>query len=311
MLESPARAKTWPALPYENWKDTLATLHMWLQIIGKIRLAQEPMVNHWWQVALYVTARGLTTSLMPYAPGRAFQIDFDFVEHVLCIKECDGGMREVRLEPMPVAEFYAKVMVALDELDLPVQIRAMPCEVAQAVPFDRDYSHAAYDAQYAHRFWRVLVQADRLCRIFRGRFTGKVSPVHLFWGAPDLAVTRFSGRTAPPHPGGIPNMADWVTREAYSHEVSSAGFWPGGYGIDASFYSYAYPEPSGFNTAAVQPGAAYYDAQLREFLLPYEAVRTSADPDAMVLSFLQATYAAAADLAGWDRAALEHTPLTR
>ncbi len=304
MIGSQTSSETWPVLHYDEWKDTLATLHMWTQIVGKIRLAQEPLINHWWQVPLYVSARGLTTSPMPYK-ARAFQIDFDFIDHTLSIEECDGGETEFALEPMPVAHFYQEIMERLHSLNIDVKITTTPCEVPDAIPFDRDYTHASYDKDYAHRFWRVLLQADRLFKQFRSRFIGKVSPVHFFWGAPDLAVTRFSGRPAPPHPGGIPNLADWVTREAYSHEVSSAGFWPGGFGIDAMFYSYAYPEPQGFPQAHVEPGAAFYNTQLKEFMLPYEAVRESEDPDAAVLSFLQSTYEAAADLGHWDRAALE------
>jgi hypothetical protein len=278
---------------------------MWLQIVGKIRMKQETHVNHWWEVALYVSARGLTTSPMPYKDLRAFEIDFDFVDHLLCVRDCDGGKTSFALEPMSVAAFYAKVMEALRSLDIDVSIRTMPCEVADAIPFDRDHTHASYDKTYAQRFWRVLLQADRLFKIFRARFIGKVSPVHLFWGAPDLAVTRFSGRLAPPHPGGFPNLADWVTRDAYSHEVSSAGFWPGNASLDASFYSYAYPEPDGLSKASIQPDAGYYNTQFREFILPYETVRQSNDPDGMVLGFLQSTYEAAANLGKWDRAALE------
>jgi hypothetical protein len=281
---------------------------MWLQIVGKIRMRQEAHVNHWWEVVLYVTTRGLATTPMPYKDLRAFQIDFDFVDHALSVRDCDGGNVSFALEPMPVAQFYAKLMAALRSLDIDVPIWTMPNEVGDAIPFELDYTHASYDKSYAHRFWRVLLQADRLFKIFRSRFIGKVSPVHLFWGAPDLAVTRFSGRRAPPHPGGFPNLADWVTRDAYSHEVSSAGFWPGGYGMDACFYSYAYPQPEGFAQARVLPDAASYDAQLREFVLPYEAVRQSADPDAAVLAFLQSAYEAAADLAKWNRADLEREP---
>jgi Family of unknown function (DUF5996) len=305
MAQTRSATETWPALPYDEWKDTLATLHMWLQVVGKIRLKQEMHVNHWWQVVLYVSARGLTTSAMPYKDGRAFQIDFDFIDHVVSFEECDGATISFALEAMPVAQFYAKVMESLRSLSIDVSISTKPNEVPQAIPFDQDYTHAAYDKTYAHRFWRVLLQADRLFKVFRSRFIGKVSPVHLFWGAPDLAVTRFSGRRAPPHPGGIPNLADSATREAYSHEVSSAGFWPGGYGTDAAFYSYAYPEPEGFAQAHAEPSVVYYNTQLREFMLPYDIVRQSNDPDAMVLAFLQSTYEAAATLGKWDRAALE------
>ena len=305
MLEQPSTAEAWPSLHYEDWKDTLETLHMWTQIVGKIRLAHEPMVNHWWQVTLYVTSRGLTTGPMPCTGSRTFQIDFDFLDHVLWIADCNSARSQIALRPMPVAEFYAEVLRRLDELGIPTKIRAIPNEVPDAIPFDEDYTHASYDKEYVHRFWRVLVQADRLCKAFRGRFVGKDSPTHFFWGAFDLAVTRFSGRPAPPHPGGFPNIPDWVMREAYSHEVSSCGFWPGGYGVDAVFYAYAYPEPEGFAQAQAEPPEAYYNTQLREFMLPYEAVRQSANPDDMVLSFFQTTYEAAADLAGWDRTALE------
>ena len=295
--------ETWPSLPYESWKDTLATLHLWLQVVGKIRLALAPMVNHWWQVTLYVTPRGLTTSAIP-SGERMFQIDFDFIDHVLEVSTSDGKRARFALEPMPVSQFYQSVMDALNALEIDVSIRTTPCEMPDVIPFERDEVHASYDREYAHRFSRALQQADRVLGIFRGRFIGKVSPVHLFWGAPDLAVTRFSGRVAPPHPGGFPNMADWITREAYSHEVSSAGWWPGGAGMEPMFYSYAYPEPAGFAQAAVSSGA-YYHEQLREFVLPYETVRTSNDPDALLLAFLQTTYAAAATLAKWDRSALE------
>jgi hypothetical protein len=307
MVQSRSDIQTWPPLPYAEWQDTLATLHMWLQIVGKIRLSQEPLVNHWWQVPLYVTARGLTTSAMPYE-SRYFQIDFDFIDHVLRVQECYGEEVQLALKPMSVAEFYERVMDMLHSLDIYVTIRATPNEVPDAIPFEKDDTHKSYDPAYAHRFWRVLLQADRLFKMFRSRFIGKVSPVHFFWGAPDLAVTRFSGRRAPPHPGGFPNMPDWVTREAYSHEVSSAGFWPGGYGVDASFYSYAYPEPEGYGQAHVEPSAAYYHTQLHEFLLPYDAVRECEDPDAMVMSFLQTTYEAAANLGKWDRVDLERVP---
>jgi len=296
--------ETWPVLPYREWRDTIATLHLWLQVVGKIRLAQAPMVNHWWQVTMYVTPRGLTTSAIPYR-DRTFRIDFDFIDHVLEIEECDGKTVRLPLEPMPVADFYCSVMESLKSLGIEITIRTTPCELVEVIPFEKDYTHASYDRNYAHLFWRALLQADRLLNIFRGRFIGKVSPVHFFWGAPDLAVTRFSGRTAPPHPGGFPHMADWITREAYSHEVSSAGWWPGAGEIEPLFYSYAYPVPVGFAEARVEPEAAFFHPQLKEFVLPYEAVRRSSDPDAMVLAFLQTTYEAAANLAHWDRAALE------
>ncbi len=295
----------WPELRHEDWSPTQQTLHLWTQVVGKIRLRQEPLVNHWWNVTLYVTPRGLTTSAMPHASGRTFAIDFDFVARELVIQDCDGARRSFALESMTVAAFYERVMRELEDLGLHVAIDPRPNEIPDAIPLDRDTLHHTYDADAAERFWRVLLQADRLCRIFRARFLGKVSPVHFFWGSFDLAVTRFSGRIAPPHPGGIPNLPDWVTREAYSHEVQSVGFWPGGYGMDALFYSYAYPVPNGFEAARVRPASAAWNAQLREFVLPYEAVRRSSDPDAEVLAFFDSTYEAAADLAAWDRSTLE------
>jgi hypothetical protein len=294
----------WPQLRYEDWKETLATLHLWLQIVGKIRLALAPMMNHWWQTTLYVTARGLTTSAMPYGT-RTLQIDFDFLGQRLVVNECHGNTTGFDLGPMTVARFYEQLMHLLESIDVRIRIWKTPAEIADGIPFDRDETHKTYDGEYAERFWRALLQADRIFKIFRSRFVGKSSPVHFFWGAPDLAVTRFSGRTAPPHPGGFPNMADWVTREAYSHEVSSAGFWPGGFGNEALFYSDAYPEAEGFRDAPVSPPGARYDAQLREFVLPYEAVRNAADRDAALLAFLQNTYEAAANAAHWDRSALE------
>jgi hypothetical protein len=301
-----ARVEMWPALPYEAWKDTYATLHLWTQIVGKIRLAQTPWINHSWHVTLYVTPRGLTTSPIPYGE-REFQIDFDFIDHALLIQTSDGETRRLALEPRSVAEFYDALMAALAEAGIHVRIYGRPNEVANPIPFREDRAHAAYDADYAQRFWRVLLQADRVFKQFRTRFGGKVSPVHFFWGSFDHAVTRFSGRTAPPHPGGIPNLPDAVTREAYSHEVSSAGFWPGSSGVDyPAFYSYAYPAPAGFATTPVRPEAAFFHKQLGEFILPYDAVRTSETPDAMLLEFLQTTYEAAANAAKWDRAALEY-----
>jgi hypothetical protein len=303
-----AQAESWPTLPYEAWQDTCATLHLWTQIVGKIRLAKTPWTNHSWHVTLYVTPRGLTTSSIPY-DGRAFQIDFDFIEHALLIQTSDGAARRLALEPKSVADFYDQLLASLAELDLRVRIHGSPNEVANPIPFREDRAHAAYDANYAQRFWRVLLQADRVFKQFRARFCGKVSPVHFFWGSFDHAVTRFSGRTAPPHPGGIPNLPDAVTREAYSHEVSSAGFWPGGGTVDyPAFYSYAYPTPAGFAAMPVRPDAAFFHEQLGEFILPYDAVRHAEEPDAVLLDFLQTTYEAAADAAGWDRAALEYGP---
>lgn len=296
----------WPNLPLAEWRDTYATLHRWGQIVGKIRLACASPINHWWHVTLYVTSRGLTTSPMPHG-GRSFQIDFDFVDHRLVITTTDGEVRSLALAPMTVADFYSGLMNTLQELELPVAIWPMPVEIPDPiVPFPEDREHASYDPDAANRFWRILVQADRVLTGFRGRFLGKASPSHFFWGGFDLAATRFSGRTAPPHPGGIPNCGDFVAREGYSHEVSSAGFWPGGGAIDeAAFYSYAYPEPAGFREARVEPAEAYYHSRLGEFVLPYEAVRRSSDPVGDLEAFLQTTYEAAADRGGWDRARLE------
>ena len=297
--------EAWPPLPLEGWRDTYAALHLWTQIVGKIRLALSPWMNHGWQVTLYVTARGLGTSPIPHG-SRTFELDFDFLESALFVRASDGGIGRVALEGQPVASFYRRLMAEMERLGLPVRINKRPNEVADPVPFDEDERPRSYDADAARRFWRVLVQADRVFRIFRGRFLGKASPVHFFWGAPDLAVTRFSGRLAPPHPGGIPNLPDTVTRDAYSHEVSSCGFWPGGGPVAYPvFYSYAYPEPAGFPTAVVGPAAAFYSGDLKEFLLPYDAVRESKAPDDTLLEFLQSTYEAAADRAGWDRKALE------
>ncbi|ALP54535.1 hypothetical protein Tel_16020 [Candidatus Tenderia electrophaga] len=295
----------WPELPFAAWRDTCATLHLWTQIVGKIRLAQTPWINHSWHVPLYVSGRGLSTSPIPYG-GSAFQIDFDFIDHALLIHSSDCLSRRVPLRPQSVADFYRALMATLGELGLDIRINPMPNEIPDAIRFDQDTTHDHYDAESVTRFWRALVQVDRVFKEFRARFLGKCSPVHFFWGSFDLAVTRFSGRPAPPHPGGFPNMPDWVAREAYSHEVSSAGFWPGGGGIDhAAFYSYAYPTPNGFAEAPVRPSAAYFSKQLGEFILPYDDVRQAASPDELLLGFLQSSYAAAADLAQWDRDALE------
>jgi len=305
MQSGPSREQTWPELPLEAWAGTCATLHLWIQIAGKIRLTLSPRVNHSWHVPLYVTSSGLTTSPIPHG-GRTFQIDFDFIAHRLHISVSDGSTGGFPLEPQTVAEFYRRLMSELQRLGLPVRIHNKPNEVADAIPFDRDEAHRSYDAEYANRFWRILFQADRVMKEFRGRFIGKCSPVHLFWGALDLAVTRFSGRTAPRHPGGIPNLPDEVTREAYSHEVSSCGFWPGSAPIAyPAFYSYAYPEPPGFADTPVKPAAAFYSADFHEFILPYSAVRESESPDRTLLEFFQSTYEAAANLAKWDRAGLE------
>jgi hypothetical protein len=302
----PLAGDPWPALPFAAWKDTCATLHLWTQIVGKIRLAQTPWLNHSWHVPLYVTARGLTTSPIPYG-GAAFQIDFDFIDHVLWVRTSDGQFRQLMLAPRPVAEFYTELFAALAGLGLDIRIDTMPCEIADCIRFDQDRVHAAYDRDYANRFWRVLLSAHNVLAHFRTGFIGKASPVHFFWGSFDLAVTRFSGRRAPRHPGGVPHLPNAVAQEAYSHEVSSAGFWPGGGGpIDyAAFYSYAYPAPEGLAAAAVKPPKAFYSKELGEFILPYDAVRTAPDPAHALMEFLQSTYDAAADLAKWDRANLE------
>ena len=299
----------WPALPQAAWSDTCATLQLWMQIVGKVRLALMPTINHTWNVTLYPTVRGLTTAPMPHGT-RMLQIDFDFIEHVLLLQTSDGDRRTIPLEPMTVAAFYQQVKAALDEFHTPVRIWHMPVEVAQPIPFEQDNTHQAYDPEYAQRFWRVLLQTTRVFTIFRARFTGKVSPVHLFWGALDLACTRFSGRPAPTHPS-MPGLPDRVTRDAYSHEVSSCGFWPGAPGIEPIFYSYAYPEPPGYAQSSIAPAQAHFDSTLGEFVLPYEAMRQSADPDSALLQFLQSTYDAAANCAHWDRAALEAAPKHR
>ena len=295
----------WPELPYAAWKDTCETLHLWTQVIGKVRLALTPWLNHSWHVTLYVTTRGLGTPPIAHL-GRDFTIEFDFIDHVLWLRTSDGHFRQLMLKPMTVAEFYADVLVALRELGIDARINEMPNEIPGAVPFPDDRAHASYDRDFVQRFWRVLLSAQDVFSHFRTGFLGKVSPVHFFWGSFDLAVTRFSGRKAPPHPGGVPNLPDAVAREAYSHEVSSAGFWPGGGAIDyPAFYSYAYPAPDGFAAAKVQPAEAFFSKELGEFILPYDAVRTAREPEAALMAFLQSTYQAAADLAKWDRRDLE------
>jgi hypothetical protein len=299
-------SQDWPPLAYADWADTAETLHLWTQVVGKVRMALTPAVNHWWHVPLYVTARGLTTSPMPVG-GRSVEIVLDFVDDALRVLCSDGREEAFPLEPMSVAAFYAKTMAALARVDAAVRIWTMPCEVEHPTPFEEDEVHASYDAQAARRFWRTLVQADRVFRLFRGRFLGKASPVHFFWGSFDLAVTRFSGRRAPPHPGS-PLLPASVSREAYSHEVSSCGFWPGAPGVEALFYAYAYPQPLGFEAAAVRPRIARWDGALGEFVLPYEAMRQAKSPDFALLIFLQSTYEAAADLARWPRAELERHP---
>ena len=297
-----ARANTeeWPPLPLEEWKDTCATLHMWTQIVGKIRLAQTPLVNHWWNVPLYVSARGLTTSAMPYKQI-SFEMEFDFLEHVLAINGSDGGNAIVALKPKSVAVFYQEVMAALQQLGITVRIRKIPVEIPDPIPFDEDEQHAAYDPEYANRFWRVLLLSDKILQDFRARFIGKCSPVHFFWGSFDLAVTRFSGRPAPPRPD-----ADLITREAYSHEVISHGFWPGQGPLQkAAFYSYTAPAPAGLADANIRPAEAFYNSEMSLFLLLYEDVRTADDPGKALMEFCQSTYEAGANLAKWDRAALD------
>ncbi|WKW51335.1 DUF5996 family protein [Rhodomicrobium lacus] len=303
-------SRDWPDIPYAAWKDTAATLQLWMQIVGKVRLALTPWLNHSWHVPLYVTSRGLDTSPIPYG-ARTFEIAFDFQDHVLTITTSEGSRRELNLEPKTVADFQARLMETLGSLDIAVNIYEIPSEIPDAIPFRADNLHRDYDRDAAHRFWRALVQVDRVLKLFRTGFIGKCSPVHFFWGSFDLAVTRFSGRRAPLHPGGVPGVSDDVTREAYSHEVSSAGFWPGGNGIDyPAFYSYAFPTPDDFKRRPVEPEAAFFSDALGEFLLPYDAVRTAADPDSRLIAFLQSTYDAAATTARWDREALE-CPLGR
>jgi hypothetical protein len=298
----------WPPLKYDEWADTAETLHMWTQVVGKIRMEKSPSVNHCWHVTLYVTSRGLSTLSMPNGNG-SFEIEFDFVDHRLRITTSEGEDREFKLQPMTVASFYERTMDALAELKIDVEINTMAQEVADPIAFDLDTKHQSYDADAVNRFWRAMVQTSRVFSEFRSDFLGKVSPIHFFWGAIDLAMTRFSGRIAPLH-GPAPGLPLSVVREAYSHEVCSAGFWPGGGGADAAFYSYAYPEPDGYPNAAVRPAAAFYSGDLHEFLLPYEAVRTSASPDDALMQFLRSTYEAAANLGRWDRKALErgHAP---
>ena len=296
----------WPALPYDDWKDTLATLHMWSQVVGKVRLVQSPWLNHSWHVPFYLTARGLTTSTIPYE-SRTFEVEFDFIDHLLRIGTSDGLTRTLGLQPKSVASFYREFFAALAGLGLNIQIRPIPNEVPDAIPFEQDETHSSYDAPAVTRCWRALSQADRVLKQFRSRFLGKCSPVHFFWGSFDLAVTRFSGAPAPEHPGGIPNCPDWVTRDAYSHEVYSCGFWPGNEAMPmAIFYAYAYPQPAGLASATVRPAAASYDTTFGEFILPYEVVRNSPQPDAVLLDFFQSTYEAVADLAKWKRSELEY-----
>jgi hypothetical protein len=298
----------WPELPVAAWRETYATLHLWTQIVGKIRLTRTPWLNHSWHVVLYVTARGLTTSPIPDGV-RTFQIDFDFIDHVLRISVSDGAERQFALAGQSVASFYTAVMAALAELGIHIVIDEMPSELTDPIRFPEDQKHASYDPDAVQRFFQILVNVDRVFKQFRTGFLGKASPVHFFWGSFDLAVTRFSGRRAPRHPGGVPNLPDDVACEAYSHEESSAGFWPGSGAIDyPAFYSYAYPEPPGFRAVKVRPEAAFFSEALGEFILPYDAVRTAAQPDQALLAFLQSTYEAAANTAKWDRDTLECTP---
>lgn len=299
-----ARNEAWPELPVDSWQPTRDTLILWLQVVGKIRIARTPLLNHWWNAPLYLTARGLTTSLMPAGAGRSFAIDLDLLDHHLAVTTTRGESRSMRLEPMTVRDFYIGLTELLDGMGLATEIWPVPVELPDAIPFPDDTSHHSYDPRSVTAFWRTLVEVERVFDEFRARFVGKSSPVHLFWGALDLATTRFSGRPAPPHPGGMPNCGPQVMHEAYSHEVSSAGYWPGGDG-EGIFYSYAYPEPDGYRTIPAGPEAARFDEVLGEFVLPYTGVRTAPDPDAVLLEFLQQTYEAAADTAGWDRATLE------
>lgn len=295
----------WPSLRVDDWEPTRRSLHMWTQIVGKVRLAHAPPLNHWWQAPLYVSPRGLTTSPIP-VDARLLDMEFDFLDHTLAVRVSDGGSGHVDLRDSSVAKFHDETMALLDRLGVATRITKRPNEVDPAIPFAED-QHAGYDPAAANAFWQQLVQADRVIGRFRSRFTGKVSPVHFFWGSFDLACSRFSGRPAPPHPGGAPNCADWVMVEAYSHELSSCGFWPGG-GDEGAFYSYAYPEPDGFADFAGRPEGVFYHPELRQFLLPYETARAAEDPDQCVLDFLEFSYGAAADLADWDRAALETHP---
>ena len=294
---------SWPELKFAEWQDTLATLHMWTQVVGKIRLKQTPLVNHWWNVPLYVSARGLTTSAMPYE-DRIFEIEFDFIQHQLLLKCSDGATTTLQLRPQSVADFYAEVMTALRNLSMEINIWTTPVEVPDPVPFTEDHEHKSYDAEYANRFWRALVAMDEVLKDFRARFIGKVSPVHFFWGSFDLAVTRFSGRPAPPREG-----ADVITREAYSHEVISHGWWPGNKDMEAAFYSYTTPEPAGLadtvSQGKIRPGQTFYSSEMKEFFLMYDDVRRSVSPEQALMDFCQTTYEAGANLAGWDRAALE------
>ena len=298
------KREIWPSLPLSEWKDTYETIHRWTQIVGKIRIALEPLINHWWNSTLYVTSRGLTTSAMPYE-NTQLQIDFDFLDHYLVIQTSEGITKKIALKPIPVAEMFEEIMYNLGDIDIHVPLWTTPVEVADRTPFEEDFKHASYDREYIKRIWTILFQTNRVFTEFRSRFIGKVSPVHFFWGAFDLAVTRFSGRTAPSH-SGAPGLAKFVAVEAYSHEVSSCGFWPGGGNVDNPvYYSYVYPEPHGFKEYAILPKEAYYEEKMGEFVLPYETVRNSENPDGILMDFLESTYSAAATTAKWDRNSLE------
>lgn len=306
-----SKSDVWPDMPFTAWIDTCNTLHLWTQIVGKIRIACTPLINHWWNATLFVTARGLAAPAIPWGDG-AFDIIFDFVNHKLVIETSDCRMESFALQPMAVADFYAEIIQRLHRLGIDVHIWTMPCEIEGAMPFDQDRIHAQYDAPYAQKFWRALIQVNRVMREFRARFVGKASPVHFFWGSFDLAVSRFSGRAAPAPTRMVPNVASWVMAEAYSHEVSSCGFWPGNGGLGyPAFYAYAYPEPARYGETRLHTAGAFYTRDLGEFLLPYDAVRQADDPDALLLQFLQETYEAAAELAKWNREGLERAALHR
>lgn len=304
-LQGVSDSAIWPALPLEEWQETYATLHLWTQIVGKVRLALSEWINHYWHVTLYITPRGLSTPPIPHG-RRIFQIDFDFIDHELEIHVSDGKSGRLKLQAQSVATFYKALMAELGRLELPVKIWTMPSEITDAIPFEQDELHSAYDPDFVNRFWRVLLQTDRVFKRFRSDFIGKCSPVQFYWGAADLAMTRFSGRPAPPHPGGVPNLPNYVSLESYSHEQCSCGFWPGSGPIPyPAFYAYAYPQLDGFSAEAVAPAEAFYSHDLGEFILPYDVVRQAADPDEMLLTFLQSTYEATARLGNWDRDALE------
>ncbi len=308
---SVTRPSAWPSLPLDGWRDSYATLHMWTQIVGKTRLALAPMQNHWWQVALYVTERGLSTSAMP-SDGRSVTVEFDFIDHQLYVRTSDDRRASVPLRPQTVAEFYHAYLEAVRSVEVSLRLWPVPVEVEIAIPFAEDEVHACYDGEAARSCWQVMTQVHRVLERYRGQFQGKASPVHFFWGAFDLCTTRFSGRRAPLHPGGAPNTPDYVMQEGYSHECASCGFWPGGGLVDEpAFYAYAYPEPIGYSKSDVSPEGAYYHDGLKEFILPYEAVRNAASPDEALLKFVDSTYVVAADLGNWDRDALERAPSAR